>query len=302
MTPSPALEGSPEEKMMTGVAAMEVCASCSREEIIRAQKDDPNISLAMRRLGRPEAPTGNEAEDRENGELRRYRQLQTQLEMLNGILHRRVDKGTPSERLVLVVPRMMRADLLKLSHGDPSSGHMGTNRCLERLQKQYYWPGMATEVQLWITECEISSRCRTPVLPKKAPVKGIEVGQPMELWAAMDILGPLPMTARGNQYILVMSDHFTKWVEAIPMTNQRAETVAKAFVDEVVTRHGVPSKLLTDQGRNFEADLMRQVLRQSSRRKKVANFALPSANRRASGKAEPHARADLDSLRKQRPQ
>ena len=80
----------------------------------------------------------------------------------------------------------------------------------------------------------------------------------MELWA-MDILGPLPMTARGNQYILVMSNHFTKWVEAVPMTNQRAETVAKTFVDEVVTRHGVPSKLLTDQERNFEADLMRQV-------------------------------------------
>jgi hypothetical protein len=89
-------------------------------------------------------------------------------------------------------------------------------------------------------------------------MQSIEVGQPMELWA-MDVLGPLPMTARGNQYILVMSDHFTKWVEAVPMLNQRAETVAKAFVNEVVTRHGVPSKLLTDQGRNFEADLMKQV-------------------------------------------
>ena len=109
-----------------------------------------------------------------------------------------------------------------------------------------------------MTECEICSRCRTPVLPKKAPMKSIEAVQPMELWA-MDILGPLPMTARGNQYILVMSNHFTKWVEAVPMTNQRAETVAKTFVDEVVTRHGVPSKLLTDQERNFEADLMRQV-------------------------------------------
>ena len=90
-------------------------------------------------------------------------------------------------------------------------------------------------------------------------MQSIEVGQPMELWA-MDVLGPLPMTARGKKYILVMSDHFTKWVEAVPMPNQRAETVAKAFVDEVVTRHGVPTKLLTDQGRNFEADLMKQVL------------------------------------------
>lgn len=75
-------------------------------------------------------------------------------------------------------------------------------------------------------------------------------------------ISPLPTTARGNQYILVMSDHFTKWVEAVPMANQRTRTVAKkAFVDEVISRHGVPSKLLTDQGRNFEADLMREVFR-----------------------------------------
>ena len=57
-----------------------------------------------------------------------------------------------------------------------------------------------------------------------------------------------------------MSDHFTKWVEAIPMMNQRADTVARAFVHEVVARHGVPDKILTDQGRNFESDLVRNVL------------------------------------------
>ena len=56
VTPSPALEGSPEEKIMTGVAAMEICTSWSREETIRAQKDDPNISLVMRRLGRRKHP------------------------------------------------------------------------------------------------------------------------------------------------------------------------------------------------------------------------------------------------------
>ena len=153
----------------------------------------------------------------------------------------------------------MRADLLRLAHDVPSSGHMGINRCLERLQRQYYWPGMGAEVQLWIAECEKCNQRKTPCPSRKAPMQSIEVGQPMELWA-MDVLGPLPMTARGNQYILVMSDHFTKWVEAVPMPYQRAETVAKAFVDEVVTRHGVPTKLLTDQGRNFEANLMKQVL------------------------------------------
>jgi hypothetical protein len=113
---------------------------------------------------------------------------------------------------------------------------MGINRCLERLRQRYYWPGMATEVQLWTAECEKCNRRKVPVPSQKAPMQSIDVGQPVELWA-MDVLGPLPMTALGNQYILVMSDHFTKWVEAVPMPNQRAETVAKAFVNEVVTRH-----------------------------------------------------------------
>jgi hypothetical protein len=239
---------------MVGVNGTEVCTSWSKTEILKAQQDDPSISMIMQKLScsddLPEEGNDND-NSKENGERRRYIQLWSQLEMVDGVPHRCVDKGTPSKRLVLVVPRKMRADLLKLSHDDPCSGHMGINRCLERLQQRYYWPGMAAEVQLWIAECEKCNRRKTPILSQKAPMQSIEVGQPMELWA-MDVLGPLPMTARGNQYILVISDHFTKWGEAVPMPNQRAETVAKAFVNEVVTRHGVPSILLTDQGRNFE--------------------------------------------------
>ena len=238
-----------DEDVMVGVYATEVCTSWSKTEIVKAQQDDPSISMIMQQLNsNNDLPgEGNENDNmKENGEWQRYRQLWSQLEMVDRVLHRCVDKGTPSKRLVLVVPRGMRGDLLKLSHDDPCSGHMGINRCLERLQQRYYWPGMASEVQLWIAECEKCNRPKTPVSSQKAPMQSIEIGQPMELWA-MDVLGPLPMTARGNQYILVMSDHFTKWVEAVPMPNQRAETVAKAFVNEVVTRHGVPSKLLTDQ-------------------------------------------------------
>ncbi|CAB3986752.1 Retrovirus-related Pol poly from transposon [Paramuricea clavata] len=58
-----------------------------------------------------------------------------------------------------------------------------------------------------------------------------------------------------------MSDHFTKWVEAVPMADQKAETVARAFIDNVVSRHVVPVKLLTDQGRKFESELMKEVFK-----------------------------------------
>ena len=75
----------------------------------------------------------------------------------------------------------------------------------------------------------------------------------------MDILGPLPLTDRGNKYVLVVGDYFTKWVEAYPMPNMEAGTVAELFVSRFVCQFGVPDVLHTDQGRNFESALLKEV-------------------------------------------
>jgi len=70
---------------------------------------------------------------------------------------------------------------------------------------------------------------------------------------ALDVLGPLPLTEDGNKYILIVADYFTKWVEAYPLPNQEAPTVAEVLVKEYVCRFGVPLLLHSDQGRNFES-------------------------------------------------
>eukprot|EP00731_Ephydatia_muelleri_P018300 Em0011g340a len=61
---------------------------------------------------------------------------------------------------------------------------------------------------------------------------------------------------RGNRYVLVVGDYFTKWMEAYPMPNMEAGTVANVFVHHFVSRFGV---LHTDQGRHFESTLMKEV-------------------------------------------
>ena len=75
---------------------------------------------------------------------------------------------------------------------------------------------------------------------------------------AMDILGPLPETARGNKYILVIGNYFTKWKEAHAMPNMEAVTVARIFVNEFICHFGIPEKLYTDQGRNFEPTIIKE--------------------------------------------
>ena len=75
----------------------------------------------------------------------------------------------------------------------------------------------------------------------------------------MDILGPFPESQEGNKYILVVSDYFTRWVEAYAIKNQEAVTVADKLVNEFFFRFGPAEQLHSDQGRNFEADVTQEV-------------------------------------------
>ena len=76
---------------------------------------------------------------------------------------------------------------------------------------------------------------------------------------ATDITGPLPETLQGNKYILVIIDFKTRYVQAVPMSNQRAETVAKTLLENWILLYGVPATILTDQGPNYQSQLMHEV-------------------------------------------
>jgi transposase InsO family protein len=69
--------------------------------------------------------------------------------------------------------------------------------------------------------------------------------------ASLDITGPYVLTPRKNKYLLTFIDHFTKYVEAIPISDQNAETCARIYASQIVTRQGTGSKLITDQDRAF---------------------------------------------------
>ena len=75
----------------------------------------------------------------------------------------------------------------------------------------------------------------------------------------MDILGPLPLTPRGNKFVLVVTDYFTKWTESYAIPNQEATIVAEKLVSEFVCRFGVPREIHSDQGTNFESKVMTEV-------------------------------------------
>ena len=83
-------------------------------------------------------------------------------------------------------------------------------------------------------------------------------GYPFER-IAMDLIPGLPETINGNKHILVVVDYFSKWVEAYPLKRMDAATIASVFVSEFVSRFGAPESLHTDQGKNFDSKLFKDV-------------------------------------------
>ena len=86
-----------------------------------------------------------------------------------------------------------------------------------------------------------------------APMQSSASGAPFRR-IAMDIVGPFARTDKGSAYILVIGDYFTKWVEAYPMKDMEAASVA-VYLFEFICRYGAPDFLHTDQGKNFESTL-----------------------------------------------
>ena len=183
------------------------------------------------------------------------------LEIRGGLLFRRYIATPPQpNRWQLLVPKAKQREVFQHLHEHNTAGHMGGRRTLERAKLAFFWPRMRENIEAM---CRACSRCaaRKPAQrTNRAPLQQYLVGEPLER-IAIDILGPLPKTRRGNRFVVVIADYFTKWAEAFALPDQEAITVAKVVVEEFVCRFGTPRQLHTDRGSNFESHLFQEVCR-----------------------------------------
>ena len=163
------------------------------------------------------------------------------------------------ETVQLVLPTDLKPIVMKALHNDPLAGHLAFQKTYDRICEKFFWPEMRVEIKQYCAACHECALSKTSPHFKKAPLKPIPVpNEPFER-VSMDIVGPLKVTKKGNQYILVLIDNLTKWPEAFAIPDQTALTVAKIFVEQVICRHGMPRALLTDRGTNFVSKLFQEI-------------------------------------------
>ena len=165
-------------------------------------------------------------------------------------------KGVHNTYIQVILPSSLVPTVLRQLHDN--GGHLGVHKTLDKVKERYYWPGYEQDVKTWTRECEQCQQRNPPQPQPQAPLGTIKATKPFQK-VSWDIMGPLPPSESGNKYILVVTDLFTKWVEAFPIHDTTSATLATVLVDQFISRYGVPVVLHSDQGANLCSEVIKTI-------------------------------------------
>ncbi|KFD66920.1 LOW QUALITY PROTEIN: hypothetical protein M514_20786 [Trichuris suis] len=138
-----------------------------------------------------------------------------------------------------------------------SLSHPGIRATRRLITEHYVRPSMNRDIGDWTRTCDLCQRTKVQ-RHTRAPPTTFQVPERRFDHVHLDIVGPLPQR-RGCSYLLTMVDRFTRWPEVVPVPNACAATIAHAFMSTWVARFGVPAVITTDQGRQFQSSLWKEL-------------------------------------------
>jgi transposase InsO family protein len=272
----------------TDLVSKPTCWGYTLDDLQKAQAEDEDLDLLLAWMKDATVPSRNDL-FRSSPATKTYWLNKELFELIDGVLYK--IRKTTMER-DLVMPASLKRSAMEYNHELPSSGHQGIARTKAKLQEKFYWYGLKDDVAKYVTTCCVCSKNKKKDRYGRSPLIEYQAGAPMER-VHIDFMGPLPLTPRGNEHVLMIVDQFTKWVECFPLPSQTAEVTARAAVNGFFSRFGYPFEIFSDQGRNFESKLFTAMCEALHIHKTRTTPYRPSAN----GQVERHNRTLMDAVR-----
>lgn len=148
------------------------------------------------------------------------------------------------------VPQTLCRQILYFFHFGRTGGHQGVGRTYKRISKHFWWSEIKDHIQKYQSECLTCMRRRYRV--DNHPTGSLIAAKPGDI-VAVDIVGPVEHNQR-RYYILTMLDHFTKYADAVVLTETTSTTIWQLFYVKWVCAWGCPHYLLTDNGPQFASE------------------------------------------------
>ena len=155
------------------------------------------------------------------------------------------------------IPRAKRQQIMQEFH-EENARHGGITDTLYHM-RELFWPKMHEDVSRYVKECDICQRQKVERQLPTGEMYSFEVYEPNKQ-VAVDTLGPMIQTLKGNLHVIVAIDMFTRYIETKAVPNINSATFAE-FIAEYCGRYGVPKQILTDNAPTFQNALVKDVLK-----------------------------------------
>jgi len=190
-----------------------------------------------------------------------------------GLLQKRVARDGYSDTWCQILPGAFHADILFASHGNIVSGHAGVTKTIDKILTKYWWKGLYSDVAEYIANCDKCQFADKSGQKRNATLQPLPHPDHFGSRIHADLFGPLAasvpeQTGTGKRptsvpitkkFILVLTDAATKYIELVGLPDKSPETVGRAIFDRYICRYGVMSLLVSDQGSEFVAKIMKDL-------------------------------------------
>lgn len=142
-------------------------------------------------------------------------------------------------------------------HNLPTGGHSGTNRMYNNIKKYYHWSRLKKDIEEFVKKCDDCQRCKYGRVNKQ-PITITTTATSAFQKIYLDLVGPIKNDIDENSYILTIQCELSKFIECYPLLSKEADIVSKSFVENFILRYGIPREVVTDQGKEFIANVFQE--------------------------------------------